>query len=88
MACPANGTSLRIVANPNNIGTTSSVLNIGQQKAASSRFLNGDIAKILIYNTNLSTGNRQGVESYLAQKWGIPTPTNRGTVGAGLRTAA
>lgn len=35
------------------------------------RFLDGDIAEILIYGTDLSTSERQSVESYLADKYAV-----------------
>ena len=33
--------------------------------------LNGDIAEILVYNTALSTADRQTIENYLNQKYGL-----------------
>jgi hypothetical protein len=33
--------------------------------------LNGDVAEIIVYNSALSTSDRQSVESYLSTKWGI-----------------
>ena len=33
--------------------------------------LNGDIAELVLYNTVLSTGDRQKLEGYLAHKWGL-----------------
>lgn len=38
---------------------------------ASSDFLDGDIAEVIIYSDALSTGNRQSVEDYLGTKYGI-----------------
>jgi hypothetical protein len=37
-----------------------------------SAYLTIDVAEIIIYNTVLSTTNRQRVETYLINKWGIP----------------
>lgn len=37
-----------------------------------SGYLTIDVAEIIIYNTVLSTTNRQRVETYLINKWGIP----------------
>ena len=37
----------------------------------SGEFLTGDIAEIIIYNTELTTAQRQSVESYLNAKWAI-----------------
>jgi hypothetical protein len=31
----------------------------------------GDIAEILVFNTNLNTNARQTIEGYLAWKWGV-----------------
>jgi hypothetical protein len=39
-----------------------------------SSFFNGSISEILIYDTVLSTADRQAVEAYLIDKWGIPIP--------------
>lgn len=41
-------------------------------------YLNGYISEVVIYNTVLSTTNRQMVEGYLAWKWAIPSnlPSN------------
>ena len=45
---------------------------------------NGDIAEVLVYNTALSTANRQAVETYLSNKWMTATfsmvPSNAVTV--------
>ncbi|MDA0781325.1 MAG: hypothetical protein PQ612_03555 [Rickettsiales bacterium] len=40
-----------------------------------SMFFHGNVAEILIYDSGLSTGNKQTVESYLGDKWGIDTQT-------------
>ncbi len=37
-------------------------------------FLTGDIAEILIYDTALSSTDRQAVEQYLSDKWFTPVP--------------
>jgi len=34
----------------------------------------GSISEVLIYNSVLSTSNRQAIEGYLAQKWGLTLP--------------
>jgi hypothetical protein len=39
---------------------------------AGSSFFAGDIGEIVIYNSSLSTGNRQSVEAYLKTKWATP----------------
>ena len=38
-----------------------------------SRFFSGFIGEVLIFNTTLSTGQRQQIEGYLAHKWGLTT---------------
>jgi hypothetical protein len=43
--------------------------------------LNGVIYEILFFNTSLSTPNRQQVESYLAQKWGLQANLPAGSPG-------
>lgn len=45
-------------------------LNIASRNG-SSLFLNGDIGEIVIYNSALSSVNREAVENYLLAKWGI-----------------
>lgn len=83
-----NGSSIKSIGNSNNIGTTTGNLNIGQQKVGNSFFYGGDIGEIIIYNTGLNTTKQQGIEAYLAQKWGINTALNRGGVAPGLRSIA
>jgi hypothetical protein len=39
-------------------------------------FLNGLVYEVLVYNTKLSSDQRQSVEGYLAQKWGISLPVS------------
>jgi hypothetical protein len=38
---------------------------------ADGSYLNGFISEILVYNTNLTTSDRQKVEGYLSWKWGL-----------------
>ena len=38
---------------------------------ASTTSLNGRLCEIIVYNSELSGGNREAVETYLADKWGI-----------------
>jgi hypothetical protein len=56
-------------------GSAASNLHIGcsinSTTSATSAFLNGDIAEIIIYNAALSDTDRAAVESYLMTKWGI-----------------
>ncbi len=44
---------------------------IGDDPGVSSRELAGDLAEIIVYDSALSTGNRQSVEDYLGTKYGI-----------------
>jgi hypothetical protein len=44
---------------------------VGCRSYNANNFLNGSIAEILCYNTQLSTYDRQQVEGYLAAKWGL-----------------
>ena len=44
---------------------------IGSRNVNTTQYLNGSIAEILCYNTQLSPYNRQQVEGYLAAKWGL-----------------
>lgn len=54
--------------NPNG-GTAGAIGTDGN--AALSQFLTGDIAELIVYNSALSTGNRQQVESYLRSKYAL-----------------
>jgi type II secretory pathway pseudopilin PulG len=46
--------------------------NIGAKMAGTLRFLKGKIAEVIVYNRALTTNERQGIESYLSNKWAIP----------------
>lgn len=52
-----------------NTANATNNMSIGQGQ--NSYFLNGNIAEILIFTTNLSVSNRNAVESYLNSKWAI-----------------
>lgn len=46
-------------------------LNIGNDPAAGSRFWNGDVGEVIIYDTALSATDRGRVENYLNSKWAL-----------------
>lgn len=63
-----NGTSVAT----GDVGTHSLTgLNVGSRFSQDQAFLNGDFAEILIYDTDLSTGNREAVEAYLISKYNL-----------------
>lgn len=50
---------------------TGPALRLGRHATETNGGLNGDLAEVIIYNTNLSPANRAQVESYLAIKYGV-----------------
>lgn len=62
------------------IGVTSAVLSIGRQRSGSNtRGFDGYIFEVMVYkDISFTTGQRNGIESYLANKWGINTEHSRG----------
>lgn len=62
----ASPTGFRAQPNTNNT--------VGAGLVSSSEYMNGTISEVLVYNSALSTTNRQAVEGYLAQKWGLTLP--------------
>lgn len=58
---------------------TGPAIRLGRHATTTNGGLNGDLAEVVLYNTNLSNGDRSRVESYLAIKYGITlnqtTPT-------------
>jgi hypothetical protein len=48
---------------------------IGNQANPTTEYWNGYIGEVIIYNTALSTSQRQQVEAYLSWKWGFVTGT-------------
>ena len=61
-----NPTGFRAQPNTNNT--------VGAAVVSQSEFMNGTISEVVVYNSSLSTQNRQIVEAYLAQKWGLTLP--------------
>jgi hypothetical protein len=66
-----NGTSLSMgtVTLPTNVTRTQNY--IAKSDGGSDGYYEGDIAEIIIYNSALSTTNRQTVETYLRTKYGL-----------------
>lgn len=57
----------------NTVSTSATAaLNIGDRSGGAVAPLAGSLAEIIIYNSSLSTANRQAVEAYLKAKWGTP----------------
>ena len=63
-----NGTSLGVSSTLSNTVNTQSSFGVGGQGAS---MLIGDVAEVLVYSSALSTSDRESVESYLSNKWGI-----------------
>lgn len=57
-------------------GNTSSVITPTTQVevGGGGGFYNGDIAELVVYDSALSTGDQQGIESYLYNKWFVAPP--------------
>ena len=64
-----NGSSLTASSTATQTIDTQSGVGIGRSPAGN--HLNGDVAEIIVYNSALSTSDRESVESYLSTKWGI-----------------
>ena len=52
-------------------GSAPAGITIGKHGTASSQYWHGHIAEIIIFNKNHSVNEREEVEGYLAQKWGL-----------------
>lgn len=65
-----NATSLGVSSTSNQTINTGSRFYVGGASTVGS-WLAGDIAEIIIYSSALSTSDRESVESYLSDKWGI-----------------
>lgn len=73
-----SGSDYTLYKNGISVGTSNnaSSLNIGSTIFISSRsgnsyYFDGDMAEIIIYNSAITTAQRQQVEAYLNQKWGV-----------------
>jgi hypothetical protein len=65
-----NGANISGSAGAN--ATTGGVYNMGWCAAGGLGYCNVEIAEVCLYNTVLSTANRQSVEGYLKSKWATP----------------
>lgn len=54
------------------VSNLTAAFNIGDRSGGAVLPLAGSLAEILVYNSSLSTANRQAVEAYLKAKWGTP----------------
>ena len=61
---------LKLTTNPG-ANAQSQIMFIGRYIASSTEYLNGDIAEIIFYNSLLSDPQRQSVENYLINKYGL-----------------
>jgi len=69
-----NGVSQGSATGPTTTGQDAFTLGASN---ASSGFLNGYIYEIIMFNTALTTAQRQQVEGYLAAKWGLQSQLNK-----------
>jgi hypothetical protein len=63
-------------------------LGIGYGGVSTSGLLSGDIAEVIVYNSALSTSDRNYVESYLADKYGLTIPEADTIAYLGMSVAA
>ena len=64
-----NGTAQNSMSS--SMGGAITGVTIGKHATASSQYWDGHIAEIIIFNKNHSNSEREEVEGYLAQKWGL-----------------
>jgi len=71
-----NGTN--IFADAINLTPTVNAMDlyIGNEKATTGRFINGDIAEIILYNAPLNAARRNIVNNYLSAKYNVATATD------------
>ena len=70
----ANGTiNPTSLASSGNFGISSYAISANTNTSDGNGPLSGFISEIIVYNTTLTTSQRQQVEGYLAQKWGLQT---------------
>lgn len=61
----------QITSGDDNGNLTAEPIRVGRHSTTTGGGLNGDLAEIIVYNTNLTATQRQQVSSYLAIKYGI-----------------
>lgn len=66
-----DGDLKKSISSTDSVANVASALKIAQQNGSSTRFSKCDISEIIIFSRDLKTRERQSVESYLAQKWGV-----------------
>jgi hypothetical protein len=54
--------------------TSETSIRLGVNPGANTNFFNGSMCELMIFNTVLSTTDRQKIEGYLAWKWGVTLP--------------
>lgn len=54
--------------------TSETSIRVGANPGGTTNFFNGSMCEIMIFNTVLSTTDRQKIEGYLAWKWGVTLP--------------
>jgi len=68
-----NSTTIATVDSSGNFGISYFAIGSNTNTSDLPGFLTGFISEILVYNTALSTSQRQEVEAYLSYKWGLQT---------------
>ena len=64
-----NGSSLGVSSTVVRTLNTSSGIGVGRSSGGAN--IQGDVAEIIVYNSALSTSDKESVEDYLSRKWGI-----------------
>lgn len=66
-----DGTSVASDASYTRVFSPSTTFSVGSYSPGTSRGLIGAVAEVLIYDTDLGASDRQAVEDYLIEKWGL-----------------
>jgi hypothetical protein len=67
-----NGSQISLISSSGNYVPSGTTIYIG----TGNQPYTGTIAEFILFNTALTTSQRQGVETYLARKWGLTVPTS------------